>query len=173
MFTEAQLKEMQQKGQIRGYSGQKPVKAGISPAIKGNVPVIETKPKIGLKAAVVRFCLSNDILPVPPKLFAETALSGCYSFELVFSQLRKFRFDMALTMVARPNRCGMHRVKIGIEYEGILQGFKGHTSPLEYTKDCDKYNLAQIEGWIVLRYTKFNYQNVTNDLQRIIHGNVD
>ena len=74
---------------------------------------------------------------------------------------RKFRFDIA-----------MPEKKIAIEYEG-LEGKKtgsksGHTTKVGYTKDCTKYNLAQIHGWKVLRYTALNYQDFTKEISILI-----
>ena len=56
---------------------------------------------------------------------------------------RKFRFD-----------CANPKLKIAIEIEGgIWLGAKGgHTNGLGYTQNMEKYNLAMIEGWRVLRY---------------------
>ncbi len=46
---------------------------------------------------------------------------------------------------------------VAVEMEGIQtgNGFKsGHTTMVGYSKDCAKYNLAQLNGWLVLRYTQ-------------------
>lgn len=76
--------------------------------------------------------------------------------EYKFLTNRKFRFDFAIV-----------KDKIAIEYEGIV-GYKSrHTSITGYTKDTEKYNLAVINGWRVLRYTQLNYINVINDLKSI------
>lgn len=75
--------------------------------------------------------------------------------ELQFSNERKFRFDWALP-----------GVKLAIEYEGLMSQKSGHTTIGGYTKDCEKYNLAQIEGWTVLRYTAVNYKNLERDLKK-------
>lgn len=57
---------------------------------------------------------------------------------------RKFRFD-----------CACPDKKIAIEIEGgIWLGSKGgHTSGIGYDKNMEKYNLAVLEGWKVLRYS--------------------
>ena len=78
-----------------------------------------------------------------------------------FLKDRKFRFDLAI-----PEK------KIAIEYEG-LEGKKtgsksGHTTKVGYTKDCTKYNLAQIHVWKVLRYTALNYQDFTKEISILI-----
>lgn len=88
--------------------------------------------------------------------------------EYKFLTDRKFRADWLINE------------KILIEYEGVdpKAGYwtikngkriyviptNGHTSITGYTKDCEKYNLAQIHGFIVLRYTALNFNNVFNDL---------
>lgn len=81
-----------------------------------------------------------------------------YVEELQFHDVRKFRFDWALPYA-----------KIAIEYEGLFSKKSGHTTPAGYTEDCEKYNLAQIEGWKVLRYTAINYTNLEKDLKKILN----
>lgn len=57
---------------------------------------------------------------------------------------RKFRFDFCYPVQ-----------KIAIEIEGGTWKGKGrHTSGIGYARDCEKYNLALIQGWKVLRFTK-------------------
>jgi hypothetical protein len=77
--------------------------------------------------------------------------------ELVFSTKRKFRFDIAI----------LH-LKIAVEYEGLNSAKSGHTTITGYTSDCTKYNLAQKEGWKVLRYTMINYKDFPSDLREMI-----
>lgn len=55
---------------------------------------------------------------------------------------RKYRFD-----------CADPSHKIAIEIEGGIWLGKGHTGGLHYTQDMEKYNLATIEGWKLLRYS--------------------
>lgn len=62
--------------------------------------------------------------------------------EFRFLKDRRFRFDLAL-----PDH------KIGIEYEGGIFSNGRHTRGKGYAKDCQKYNLATIDGWRVLRFT--------------------
>ncbi|WP_341215751.1 hypothetical protein [uncultured Wocania sp.] len=80
-----------------------------------------------------------------------------YVEELEFSEERKFRFDWALPYA-----------KIAIEYEGLFSKKSGHTTPSGYTQDCEKYNIAQMEGWKVLRYTALNYKNLEKDLKKML-----
>jgi very-short-patch-repair endonuclease len=77
--------------------------------------------------------------------------------EYKFLTDRKFRFDYAI-----PDK------KIAVEYEGIMGGKARHTSVTGYTKDTEKYNLAAINGWRVLRYTALNVSNLKDDLQKIL-----
>ena|SRR5258708_32033853 len=57
-----------------------------------------------------------------------------------------------------------------IEYEGINSAKSRHTNIKGYTNDCEKYNLAQIHGYMVLRYTTINFCDVFKDLERIFLG---
>lgn len=52
-----------------------------------------------------------------------------------------------------------------VEYEGSY-GKSRHTTFTGYAKDCEKYNLAQLAGYTVLRYTVLNFDNVFNDLEK-------
>lgn len=58
---------------------------------------------------------------------------------------RKFRFDY----------CDLN-LKIAIEYEGIISEKSRHTNVKGYTNDCIKYNLAQLNDFIILRFTALN-----------------
>lgn len=77
--------------------------------------------------------------------------------EFKFLTDRRFRFDYAL-----PHR------KIAIEYEGINSGKSRHTSITGYSNDTEKYNLATIHGWRVLRYTMKTYKNLESDLRQLL-----
>ncbi len=56
---------------------------------------------------------------------------------------RKFRFD-----------CANPQEKIAIEIEGGIWMPKGaHNTGIAMSKDMEKYNLAVLEGWKILRYT--------------------
>lgn len=74
-----------------------------------------------------------------------------------FHPTRKFRFDVAIL-----------EHKVGIEYEGIVSEKSRHTGITGFTNDCTKYNLAQILGWKVLRYTTVNYKEFYFELKKII-----
>lgn len=79
-----------------------------------------------------------------------------FETEYTFDQVRRFRFDIALPA---------HR--IAIEYEGIFKGKSRHTTVKGYTEDCNKYNLAILNGWRVLRYTAKNYGNAVPDIIKL------
>ena len=66
-----------------------------------------------------------------------------------FHDKRKFRFDYAI-----PD------IMLAIEYEGGTWSGGAHTRGKQYSSDCGKYNLAQINGWIVLRYTADTVKNI-------------
>ncbi|MDF2931246.1 MAG: hypothetical protein K0R36_577 [Chryseobacterium sp.] len=77
--------------------------------------------------------------------------------EYQFDEVRKFRFDWAI-----------EKYRIAIEFEGIISEKSRHTTIEGFSKDCVKYNLAQCNGWTVLRYTVLNYKNIESDLKKII-----
>lgn len=80
-----------------------------------------------------------------------------YVTEHTFLKDRRFRFDVAIP-----------ELKIGIEYEGIHSAQSRHTNAAGYTTDCDKYNLAAVNGWRVLRFTARNYQSFTRLIEILI-----
>lgn len=86
-----------------------------------------------------------------------------FETETKFHSKRKFRFDISFRTES---------LKVAIEYEGLMSKKSGHTTVLGYTSDCTKYNLAQIDGWIVLRYTTINYKDFVTDLENILQNNV-
>ena len=65
-----------------------------------------------------------------------------YETEHKFLPDRRFRFDYAI-----PVR------KVAIEYEGATWARGRHTRGAGYAKDCEKYSLAAINGWCVIRIT--------------------
>lgn len=77
--------------------------------------------------------------------------------EHTFLPGRKYRFDVAV-----PDK------KIGIEYEGLVSSKSRHTTLTGYSNDCIKYNLAQKNGWIVLRYTVMNYLSFERDILELM-----
>lgn len=59
-----------------------------------------------------------------------------------FHKTRKWRFDFAFPYL-----------KIAVEYEGIYSSRSGHRMLLVFVKNCEKYNEANIEGWLLLRFS--------------------
>lgn len=84
-----------------------------------------------------------------------------FETETKFHEKRQFRFDISFKI---------NSLKIAVEYEGIMSKKARHTSVTGYTNDCSKYNLAQLCGWVVLRYTTINYKDFTSDLNNILHN---
>lgn len=76
--------------------------------------------------------------------------------EYRFCPARKFRADWYI-----PSLNAL------VEYEGIFSAKARHTSVTGYSADCEKYNLASIMGYRVLRYTAKNYAQVTADLDEL------
>lgn len=77
--------------------------------------------------------------------------------EFRFSKKRRFRNDWKVSKNGK---------SCGIEYEGMKRkkGKSRHTTLVGYSDDCEKYNLAALEGWTILRYTCKNFDNVLKDL---------
>lgn len=69
--------------------------------------------------------------------------------EYQFLKERKWRFDFAWprTEDGRP-------VKVALEVEGGTYSGGAHTRGKHFESDCEKYNSAAINGWLVLRVTK-------------------
>lgn len=71
---------------------------------------------------------------------------------------QKWKFDLAF-----PCR------KVAIEIEGGVfaggEARKGHGGGAAYHANCDKYNQAQIDGWIVLRFTA---KHIDRALDRLV-----
>jgi hypothetical protein len=74
-----------------------------------------------------------------------------------FHPYRKFRFDWAIK-----------ELMIAFEYHGLNSAKSGHTTMGGFTKDADKANLAQAEGWKVLVFTLKNYKTVIQTLEKNI-----
>lgn len=62
--------------------------------------------------------------------------------EYVFHQGRKWRFDRADPAS-----------QVAIEIEGGVWQGKGHANPYRFEEDCEKYNAAARQGWILQRFT--------------------
>jgi very-short-patch-repair endonuclease len=106
---------------------------------------------------IVKKSIEKEYIKAILWMFKRDGMIPGYVEELQFHDVRKFRFDWAIPSM-----------KIAIEYEGIFSKKSGHTTVGGYTKDCDKYNLATLEGWKVLRYTAKNYKQISNDLKYLL-----
>ena len=82
---------------------------------------------------------------------------GDWVLEYRFDNARRFKADFANL-----------EHKILIEYEGVFSHRSRHTTVTGFTKDCTKYNLAQIKGFRVLRYTAINLNEISNDILKLI-----
>ena len=79
-----------------------------------------------------------------------------FETEYRFHPIRKWKFDWAIPSL-----------KVAVEYEGIMAQKSRHTTVSGFTKDTEKYNAAQILGWVVLRYTTINHKQLKDDLLAI------
>jgi hypothetical protein len=69
--------------------------------------------------------------------------------EYKFLSDRKFRFDWAIP-----------ELMIAFEYEGgVFSAHSGHTSGRGYSSNCEKYNLAALNGWKVIRFTAMHIKD--------------
>lgn len=84
-----------------------------------------------------------------------------WSIEHRFSLKRKFRFDFAC-----PDR------RIAIEIEGGAWTYGRHVQGDGYFCDMEKYNLAVVEGWRVLRYTQEQAMDgrMLEDIKMLLEG---
>lgn len=82
-----------------------------------------------------------------------------YEKEFRFHHQRKFRFDFYFEHDGK---------KIGIEYDGLFSPKSRHTTVTGFSTDTEKTNLAQLNGYMVLRYTAKTYENFHNDLRKIL-----
>jgi len=78
--------------------------------------------------------------------------------EYIFCPGRRFRFDYAY-----PDE------KIAIELEGGVWIQGRHNRGQGFINDCEKYNLACVMGWKVLRYTAGQIGNLTADLKLLLN----
>lgn len=95
------------------------------------------------------------------KNFAQKAEQFGYKVtpEFKFAPDRKFRADWKVLKNSK---------SVLVEYEGLICKKSGHLTIDGFSKNCEKYNLAQIMGYPVLRYTVTNFCNVFEDLSKIL-----
>lgn len=106
---------------------------------------------------IVKKSIEKEYIKAILWMFKRDGLIPGYVEELQFHDVRKFRFDWAIT-----------KMRIGIEYEGVISRKSRHTTLKGYSEDTRKYNLATIDGWTVLRYTALTYKEISNDLRLLI-----
>lgn len=78
-------------------------------------------------------------------------------YEYRFDSVRGFKFDYANL-----------RLKIAIEIEGGIYTGTGHAKTGRYLKDMEKYNMAGIKGWIILRYGHGQEKKIAGDVKKAI-----
>lgn len=142
IWTEQELQKLRDKGlKIDDPRTDKKEVSEIKPKIK-----IE---KISVEKNTIGFILSS---------LKQKGLIKDFVTEHKFDSARRYRFDWAIL-----------DLKISLEYEGIISKKSRHTSLNGFSNDCTKYNLAISQGWRVLRYTALNYQEVEEDLIKLIN----
>jgi very-short-patch-repair endonuclease len=67
-----------------------------------------------------------------------------------FDAFRRWRFDFAWPTTELPGQPGR---RLAVEVEGGRWGRGRHMRPMGFAGDCDKYNEAAMQGWLVLRFT--------------------
>jgi hypothetical protein len=87
---------------------------------------------------------SPPLLDYAEALLFQLQLSGLPQpeREFVFHRKRKWRFDLAWPDLL-----------IAVEVEGGIWTGGRHVRGQGYEADCEKYNEAQLAGWMVLRFT--------------------
>lgn len=81
-----------------------------------------------------------------------------FQVEYKFLKDRKFRFDVYFETNGK---------RVGIEYDGLNSDKSRHTTLVGFSKDREKINLAQINGFIVLGYTALNYKDFINHFEQL------
>jgi len=73
-----------------------------------------------------------------------------FGLEYFFHHLRDWRFDAAICI---GTDAPWVRKYIAIEAEGLVHGGRGgHQTVKGFTDNCEKYNEAILQGWILLRF---------------------
>lgn len=79
------------------------------------------------------------------------------SMEIKFHKDRRWRFDLCWPTY-----------KLAVELEGGAFSNGRHVRGIGFSKDCEKYNAAVLDGWRVLRYTTYNIDDLIPELKRIL-----
>lgn len=95
--------------------------------------------------------MGDDILKILNNLYEG------WVAELKFDSVRKFKFDF-----------GNLRLKIAVEMEGGIYQGTGHAKIGRYLSDMEKYNLAGLKGWLILRYAHGQEHKIPNDIKKAI-----
>lgn len=139
MWTEKQLQQLKQQGNIKGYK---------SPAQKtgNNIPPVQkrSKEKEWLSWNLMYWANEHGLL-------LET--------EYQFDEKRKWRFDWAFPAVLTAVEYeGLFRKD---------KGKTGHTSITGVMRDIEKYNRAAELGWTIIRVAAHNYKSVHQILNKL------
>ena len=137
-WTENDLKNLKAKG----YK--------VDDSKSGEIAIIKKK-------KIEKVSIEKNTIELFLKQFQQQGLIKSYETEYKFDEVRKFRFDYAISSLM-----------IAIEYEGVFSAKSRHTTVAGFSEDCRKYNLAIANGWRVLRYTALNYLELYTDLEKIL-----
>ncbi len=77
--------------------------------------------------------------------------------EYKFISERKFKFDY-----------GHLKLKIAVEMEGGIYQGTGHAKTGRYLSDLEKYNMAILRGWLLLRYAYGQENLIANDVRKAV-----
>lgn len=95
--------------------------------------------------------MSNKILKI-----LNSTYEG-WTVEHRFDSVNRYRFDYAHL-----------KIHIAVEIEGGIYTGTGHAKTGTYLKDMKKYNLAQLKGWIVLRYAYGQENLIADDVRKAV-----
>lgn len=148
-FTLHDIQSKLSAGKIRGYSIPDKKVKGVQ-VVAGGENVARSGKKTAKSEQIPHKQMAH-IIGVLENLKVE------YRTEYEFDDVRKFRFDVAI----------LH-LMLAVEYEGVGSKVSRHTTRKGYMRDCEKYTLAAVNGWRVLRYTYKDYKNFESDLKAIL-----
>jgi very-short-patch-repair endonuclease len=99
-------------------------------------------------------------------LWSRLCVTWPFEREYQFLPDRKFRFDFAWPGCL-----------VAVEMEGGIWVGGSHTRGVRYRSDCEKYNLATLVGWRVLRYTTSDLHSrpfqVVQEVRGLIENRTD
>lgn len=149
-WNRSRLDQLKKEGKIRGYS--MPEETKTEP---GRIVAKHFK-----KRSAEKEWLSWNLL-----FFANEnclTLKEEYRFD---RDGRKWRADWAIEGVILTQGSPERKIRVLIEYEGIMSDISRHTTHKGYSDDTVKYNAAKKQGWLLLNYTASTYKNVLTDLR--------